>query len=189
LEAHAGGGVPVYSIVGGKLTTCRSLAEQSAARILQRLGRSPSADSRQRPIPGGESYPADETSLQAVQRRLADRFRLPEESVRAIWGLYGSRTEAVLAGLRESPGECLAGTPLPKALVRWAIRHEWVATLDDLIERRLMLLFDPGLSRQTLGELASLLVEADKLAASEVARQVAATCERLFEHFGKRVLE
>ena len=65
MEEHVGGSVPMYSIVGGKLTTCRSLAEESAATILQRLGRSPSANSRQRPIPGGESYPADETELQA----------------------------------------------------------------------------------------------------------------------------
>lgn len=202
MEEHASGAVPVYSIVGGKLTTCRSLAEQSAATILQRLGRSPEVNSRGRPIPGGEAYPADEAALQAEQRRLGDRFRLSAESIAAIWTLYGSRTESVLAGL-EGPGSegdkssdvglerptYLAGTLLPKALVQWIIRHEWVATLDDLIERRLMLLYDPGLSQRTLQDLAGMLAEAGKLATADVSRQVAATCRRLLDHFGKRVLE
>lgn len=189
MEGHLGSGVPVYSIIGGKLTTCRSLAEESAATILQRLGRSPQADSRERPIPGGESYPVDETALDAQWRRLGDRFQLPEESVRAIWQLYGSRTESLLAELREPLGDCVAGTPLPKSLARWVIRREWVATLDDLIERRLMLLYDPGLSRATLQDLAGLLVQEGKLAAGDVATQVTATCRRLLDHFGKRVPE
>src|SRR5690606_1918904 len=36
---HAAAGVPVISIVGGKLTTMRSLAEQAAADVLEHLGR------------------------------------------------------------------------------------------------------------------------------------------------------
>src|SRR6185312_3514965 len=32
--------LPLVSLVGGKLTTCRSLAEESAAAVLTRLGRS-----------------------------------------------------------------------------------------------------------------------------------------------------
>ncbi|HPM81830.1 MAG TPA: glycerol-3-phosphate dehydrogenase/oxidase [Candidatus Anammoximicrobium sp.] len=186
MEAHLGSGVPVYSIIGGKLTTCRSLAEESAATILQRLGRSPRANSRERPIPGGESYPVDEAALEAQWRRLGDRFRLPEESVRAIWTLYGSRTESLLAELDAPLGDCVAGTPLPKSLVRRVIRREWVATLDDLIERRLMLLYDPRLSQATLQDLAGLLVQEGKLAADDVVPQVRATCQRLLDHFGKR---
>ena len=189
MEEHAGGSVPMYSIVGGKLTTCRSLAEQSAATILQRLGRSPSAHSRQRPIPGGESYPADETELQATWQRLASRFRLPPESVQSIWTLCGSRTESVLAELDDLAGPSLTGTRLPTSFVRWIIRHEWVATLDDLIERRLMLLYDPHVSRSTLDELAGLLVESGRLAAADLQPAVSATCRRLQDHFGKRLAD
>lgn len=43
--------VPLLSLVGGKLTTCRSLAEEAAASILGRLGREVKATSRERPIP------------------------------------------------------------------------------------------------------------------------------------------
>lgn len=187
LESHAGGSVPLYSIIGGKLTTCRSLAEQSAATILRRLGRSPVANSRQRPLPGGAAYPADETELQATWQRLAGRFAMSVESVQAVWTLCGSRAESILGELQAPADPCLAGTRLPLSYVRWVIRHEWAETLDDLVERRLMLLYDPGTSQATLEELAGLLAESDKLPAGGIPEAVAATCRRLREHFGKRL--
>ncbi len=73
--------------------------------------------------------------------------------------------------------------------MRWGIRHEWVATLDDLIERRLMLLYDPHVSGATLEELARLLVESGRLAAANLQQAVSATCRRLQDHFGKRLAD
>jgi glycerol-3-phosphate dehydrogenase len=43
--------VPLLSLVGGKLTTCRSLAEETAAAVLGRLGKQVTTTSRERPIP------------------------------------------------------------------------------------------------------------------------------------------
>jgi glycerol-3-phosphate dehydrogenase len=43
--------VPVVSLVGGKLTTCRSLAEETAAAVLERLGSKIETTSRDRPVP------------------------------------------------------------------------------------------------------------------------------------------
>jgi glycerol-3-phosphate dehydrogenase len=43
--------VPLVSLVGGKLTTCRSLAEETAAVVLARLGKRVLTTSRERPIP------------------------------------------------------------------------------------------------------------------------------------------
>lgn len=45
-----GAAVPLVSLVGGKLTTCRSLAEETAAAVLGRLGKRVTIDSRDRPI-------------------------------------------------------------------------------------------------------------------------------------------
>jgi glycerol-3-phosphate dehydrogenase len=75
----------------------------------------------------------------------------------------------------------------PPDLVRRVIRDEWVTTLDDLVERRLMLLYQQSLSRQQLTGLADLLVEARRLAPNERDSAVAATTERLRTHFGKNV--
>jgi glycerol-3-phosphate dehydrogenase len=43
--------VPVVSLVGGKLTTCRSLAEETARAVLARLEKKVTANSRERAIP------------------------------------------------------------------------------------------------------------------------------------------
>jgi glycerol-3-phosphate dehydrogenase len=43
--------VPLLSLVGGKLTTCRSLAEEATAAVLGRLGLAVEANSQDRPIP------------------------------------------------------------------------------------------------------------------------------------------
>jgi glycerol-3-phosphate dehydrogenase len=49
--------VPLVSLVGGKLTTCRSLAEETTAAVLGRLNQQVTATSRDRPIP---RLPVDE---------------------------------------------------------------------------------------------------------------------------------
>ena len=42
--------VPLFSLVGGKLTTCRSLAEEAAGQVLKRLGIPQTAHRARRPI-------------------------------------------------------------------------------------------------------------------------------------------
>jgi glycerol-3-phosphate dehydrogenase len=179
---------PFYSLVGGKLTTCRSLAQEGTATILARLGLRPTANSQERPLPGGENYPTDARALEAEWRRLAARFSLSQPAIETVWSLVGTRAESILATPAANAGsELLPGTCLPKRFVDWSIRHEWVATLNDLIERRLMLLYQPDLSRRCLRELASILVAAGRLSPEQLDSSVAATERRLATHFGKKL--
>jgi len=187
MEEHADSDVPLYSIIGGKLTTCRSLAEGAARTILSRLGKSPVADSRDRTIPGGESHPASREELAAEWDRLARQSGVQRPTVEAIWSLYGSRCRDLLPTLSDTTNKCLAGTDLPIDLARWAIEHEWVDRLDDLVERRLMLLYHQNLSMACLRELAQLLADAGTVADSDLDGHVAATIERLQCHFGMRL--
>ncbi len=66
--------IPMYSVIGGKLTTCRSLAEESAGIILARLGLEQKVNSRERPLPGGKEHPRDSGQLQSEWNRIAARF-------------------------------------------------------------------------------------------------------------------
>ena len=185
--------VPFYSTIGGKLTTCRSLAEESAATILARLGSPHDGSSRDRVLPGGEAYPADAVAVKSEWQRLADRLGLPREAVETVWSLIGTRTESVLDELADeninSPSELVADVPLPRGFVRWVIRNEWATTLDDLVERRLMLLYHLNLSRRSLADLARLLADCGKVLPENIDREVDATVERLRSRFGKRVLQ
>ncbi len=182
---------PFYSIIGGKLTTCRSLAEESAATILARLGLPHEASSRDRTLPGGEAYPADAAAVENELQRLADRLKLPREAIETVWSLTGTRTETVLNDVAretaDDSSELVADIPLPRSFVCWVIRNEWATTLDDLVERRLMLLYHSNLSRESLTDLARLLAECGKLPPENIDREVNATIERLRSRFGKRV--
>lgn len=187
LEAHDHAELPLYSIIGGKLTTCRSLAEESAHTIRQRLGLPVGADSRERAVPGGENYPADDRALETELERLAEKFSLNREQLAAVWRLRGTQTEAILDECLASDQQSLAGVDLPLGFVRWTIRREWVRRLDDLVERRLMLLYDRRLTEACLHQLAELLVEAGLLPAGELQAEVRRTAQRLQAHFGKRL--
>lgn len=137
---------PTLTLVGGKLTTCRSLAEETAAAVFAKLGRVPSTTSRTRPIP-----------------------------------------PALAGGGTITDERRIAGTELTRGFVREVIRTQWVHTLDDLVERRLVLLFARELRRATLTELAELLVEERVLAEGTAGDAVARTLERLRSHFGRVV--
>jgi hypothetical protein len=63
-----------------------------------------------------------------------------------------------------------------------------VATLDDLIERRLMLIFAPVLTRATLQSLAECFVATGRLEAGDVESVVERTRVRLKEHYGRNVI-
>ncbi|HEX3999674.1 MAG TPA: glycerol-3-phosphate dehydrogenase/oxidase [Pirellulales bacterium] len=192
LQANPNCAVPFFSIIGGKLTTCRSLAEETAATILARLGLPHSRNSRDRPLPGGEAYPADAAAAAHEKNRLAEKFRMPHEAIEAVWLLLGTRTDAVLteAGCAdEAAPKFVAGTPMPRAFVRWVIQNEWATTLDDIVERRLMLVYHAGLSRRTLADLAQLLSECGRLPRDRTVAEVNAAVERLQTRFGKRVAD
>jgi glycerol-3-phosphate dehydrogenase len=127
--------IPLVSLVGGKLTTARSLAEETATAVLTRIGRKVQADSRERPIPAGESPSGSRTHLGSAARQ--------------------------------------------------AIAKEWATRLEDLIERRLMLLYDQQFSAADLQTLADELVTANKLASEQRESAIAAAKARLQQHFGR----
>ncbi|MGE0537665.1 MAG: glycerol-3-phosphate dehydrogenase/oxidase [Pirellulales bacterium] len=187
MEEHHGAALPIYSIIGGKLTTCRSLAESSAATILARLGLPVRATSRERPVPGG-----DVDADGARRAQIAERFALPRDTVERLWALCGARVEAIFDELERGDDAdwrtSLSGTWLPRGFARWIVEHEWVSRLDDLVERRLMLLYEPQLTEACLRELAGQLVAAGKLPPERLDEEVNRTMARLAEHFDKQVL-
>lgn len=186
LEEQKQAPLPMFSLIGGKLTTCRSLAQESTPMLLARLGMRLTRTSAARPLPGGQRYPKSSAEVAARQQQLAARHGLRLESVRAIWQLYGNPLDGPVA-CYEPDYRCLPGTELPLGLVRRAIELEFVSRLNDLVERRLMLLYEPGLCHETLATLAQELVAAGKLASAEAATAVAQTTDRLLRHFGRKL--
>jgi glycerol-3-phosphate dehydrogenase len=184
--------VAIVSIIGGKLTTCRSLAEEAAELVLRRLGVPVRRNSRDRVIPGGEDFPGSPAEVAAEQSRLAEQLQFTTSQVAAVWQLCGTRTSPMLSPA--SPGEAngggrknLSDTDLPLRFVRRVLRDEWCCRLEDLVERRLMLLYGPDLSRACLRQLAELMAEQGLLARDGMDAAVAGCIERLRAHFGRAI--
>ncbi|HVU87654.1 MAG TPA: glycerol-3-phosphate dehydrogenase/oxidase [Pirellulales bacterium] len=185
IENHAAP-VPLYSVIGGKLTTSRSLAEEVTAMLFQRLGRQVTATTEARPLPGAAGFPRNPREQPAARQKIAARTGYTEAQVAAAWELYGTRCEEILADAPDR--NILIGTDLPTAVARFAIRHEWVQGLSDLVERRLMLLYHHRLYEGTLEQLARLMVEAGAIVEQQVAEQVSQCARRLESRFGKRIV-
>lgn len=187
LEEHDSAPLPMYSVIGGKLTTCRSLAAEVATKVLEKLKTPRTAQTDTRLIPGAENYPKSAPELHDKQGSLARQYQLSLASVRTLWELLGTRAEPMLATWNAADRVCLPDSDVPEGLARFVIQREWASRLGDLVERRLMLLYDRRLSRAGLRRLAELLVDEHKLAPNQIEDEVRGTVERLSMHFGKRI--
>jgi len=134
LERDGLGGL--LTIAGGKMTIARIMGEKTADAVVARLGtvvEQAPCRTAELPLPGGDHLPTS-TEIEA----LAARHRVPVAAVARLVARHGSRAGAVLAeGCREPGGRAVICTcePVLEAEIRYAVRHEWVRTLDDLRRR------------------------------------------------------
>src|SRR5581483_8610670 len=141
LHDHAAHGGPsgLISIVGGKLTTYRELAEQAVDAVFRRLGRpAPPAPTRDMPLPGAAGDDAE------FQRAFAADSGLPARSVEHLLRLYGSRAADVLA-LATTPELRQPFDPESGAIeaeIPFAFDVEAARTLTDALMRRTMAGYD-----------------------------------------------
>ncbi len=128
-------GAPVLSILGGKITTYRKLAERAVAKIAETLGVDGQAWTASAPLPGGDVADGD---IDAFARTLAEQYSwLPENLRQRYVHTYGTRTHALLqgaAGIADLGRHFGAG--LYEREVLYLIDNEWAVTADDILWRR-----------------------------------------------------
>ncbi|NEK84163.1 glycerol-3-phosphate dehydrogenase/oxidase [Blastococcus saxobsidens] len=109
---------PVLSVVGGKLTTYRAMAEETVDAVVARLGRGARRTTTARlPLVG------------AAPRVALDRVPAPGRLV-ARYGTEAPVVEAL------GPALVVAGRPETVGELRFAVRHEGARTVADLLDRR-----------------------------------------------------
>jgi len=124
----------LYSIVGGKLTTHRALAEDVLRKVRDELPRPVDAKlTRDRPLPGALPTAERDELLTALRGQFGER------QARRLWHVYGQFAAdiAVLAA-RPELAEPLADGALLTAELVYALTTEWAESLDDLLQRRCM---------------------------------------------------
>jgi glycerol-3-phosphate dehydrogenase len=135
----------LLTLVGGKLTTYRRMAEDAVDRIVRRHGGRPSATARLPLIgaaPGGVDPAAE------VPERLVRRFGAEAAAVAALAGGDVSLLEPLFPG-----------TPVLGVELLFGVRHEGAMDSDDLLDRRVRLGLVPA-ERARAEALAARLLQA-----------------------------
>jgi glycerol-3-phosphate dehydrogenase len=150
---------PLLTVYGGKITTCRRLAEQAIDRLAHVVEAGP-AWTRDSHLPGGE-FPYDGVEGLVAKMRKSRPF-LTEEHARRLVRAYGTRIDRVLGPARrlDDLGPCL-GADLTGAEVRYLMEREWAQTEEDVLWRRskLGLRFSPD-ERERLARFMAATVGA-----------------------------
>ncbi|MBN1418988.1 MAG: FAD-dependent oxidoreductase, partial [Planctomycetes bacterium] len=149
---------PIICLIGGKWTTFRALAEQTADRILPVLGAARRTTTEAVPIGGGRDYPADAEAKERWIERVASETGLSRERTATLLARFGTGAEAYARGLggrAETPLETLPD------YAREEIAHmgatEYVGHIDDLVCRRSVIALLGDARREVLEEIAGIL--------------------------------
>ncbi len=129
------GATPLLSVLGGKITTYRVLAEAAMDDLAPFLPNLPGPWTKGAPLPGGDMPHGDFGAY--VAGVLEDVPWLPPEVTRRLVRTYGSRVEDILDGAR-SPADLGAhyGDGVYEAEISYLLRYEWLETVEDLLWRR-----------------------------------------------------
>ena len=143
----------LLSIIGGKLTTYRHLAEEVVDRIGRLLERDlPECPTDDEPLPGGAGF--DE-----ARERLAAAGIVAESTAAHLLSVYGSRALEIaeMAAAEPALGEVVCErTGAIAAEVVFSLEQEFACNLDDLLQRRMMIGLGPALGLDVLDAVAAI---------------------------------
>jgi glycerol-3-phosphate dehydrogenase len=132
----------LISVIGGKLTAYRGIAEDIVDAASHKLGTSAASTTAQEKLPG-----ADQTELERARtnlKSLAREYRISAEAVNHLVSLYGSRYREVLDYVekdRRLRERICKTNPDIMAEVVHAIEKESALTLSDFMIRRSLIAF------------------------------------------------
>lgn len=171
-------GVPgIISVVGGKVTGYRAIAEEVGDVVARKLDcyQRDSATNRQ-PLPGGHLRDLDSYVSAEVWPR-AQRLGLDREQADHLGAVYGSMTTCVLDRIEKNPSlaaRVCPDAPTIAAQVHHAVEAEWAMSLGDVLLRRTPLGLMAGQGLECLDTVADQLAPLLNWDASERERQIAA---------------
>jgi glycerol-3-phosphate dehydrogenase len=146
-------GPSVISLIGGKWTTFRAVAERVADVALTQLGRDRRRTTTETPIGGGAGFPAEADRRDWLREHLP---LIPTERAEVLLTRYGTRAAEVASWLDQDDRPVL-GTELSTRELSYLVEREWVVTLSDLVLRRTSLAFRGLLTLEAIDELATAL--------------------------------
>lgn len=166
----------LISIIGGKLTTYRNLAEDAVDAIFTKLGRTaPPSPTRQAQFPGAIG------SIDKLRAELARAGWLDHRSSETLLRVYGTRAQEIVA-LAEQGDEGLRAvidqeTGMIGAAATYALTDEYATTLTDVVMRRTMVGYGGEVGLHAANAIAELAISEGIWSAEEAADQHSAFLE------------
>ncbi len=144
LVDHAPEHSGLYSVVGGKLTTHRRLAEEVVDTIGRALGNTAPCPTRDLPFPYSPG-----AGLEELRQALVGSFGLSAPAARRLTSIYGTRATDIAQLALSDPALAapLAGSPAVGAEFVWTLEHEMALGLSDAVIRRMMSAWNADLGR------------------------------------------
>ena len=148
-------GVRVLSLVGGKWTTFRALAEHLGDEVMKLLGIRRSASTRTTVIGGGAGFPQGTAARRIwVSKHGAGH---PAKVVERMLERYGTNAIPILAEIPAGTTELTLVPGYFAEELAYITREERVVHLDDVVLRRTSLAFAGGLTRDSLAQVADVV--------------------------------
>ena len=174
---------PVFSLVGGKWTSFRALAEQTADKVFEFLDRKRTKDTRSLAIGGGRGYVTEVGNMQRQIESLSAWTGVARERLAVLFERYGTRAEVVATFLNGGTDRFLQ--TLPSYSMRelaFLANYESILHLDDFVLRRSMLAMLGHVTYEMLEELAGVFANvlgwSNEERNAEVERTVSVLADR-----------
>jgi len=169
-EVEVDKGSGLVSILGGKWTTYRAMAEDTIDAVGTELGNSTPSKTRELRLAGGEGYTTEHWRL------LASVYSLREVTARHLAEKFGNEAEAVLALTSADPKLkspiVAAGAPILAEVV-YCARSEMAVTIEDVLARRLGLqMFDWELAVAAAPTVGEFLAGEQEWSADQKVRAI-----------------
>ncbi len=154
---HAKDGYPgLHSIVGGKLTTYRQLAEDSVDLAVKQLGRG-----AKKPTSKHDNFPgAQAADIKAFESQFKQNKVVEADTSARLWALYGTRAQQILDLIVANPKLGERFDPRSAAVAAelvFAVDHEFAETLADVMSRRALLSYETGHGLEGTERAAAIL--------------------------------
>ena len=135
LKTDDTGGVPLLTVIGGKISTYRKLAEAALDEIAPKLGNTTGPWTADMPLPGGDFSVDGAAALVDDLRR--DYGFLDAYWARRLVRTYGTDARRIL-GQAQGAGDLGQdfGATITAAELLWAVQREWVQRAEDFLWRR-----------------------------------------------------
>lgn len=179
-------GTSVLSLVGGKWTTFRAVAEHLTNEVLTLLGRERTVSTKGLAIGGGRGFPATHDALRTWVA--AHQAGVGAARTERLLGRYGTRAKDVIAFLEEHGDRPLARTEeLSEGELAYIAETEFVVHVSDILLRRTTMAFDGHVNLALIVEIARILGDIFGWSDARARDEVAETARILAEDHGVHV--